>query len=203
MVATASSVAGMADDDLDGHFVLGVDLDGVCADWGSGFRAIAERHLGLDAGHLPPAHTWEMTEWGLEPGQLGELFQIAVDRERIFRHLPMYPRVSEVLTELSHAGVHIRIVTHRLALPGRHAVVVQDTVEWLDEHEIPYWDLCFLGRKSDLELDLLIDDAPHNVESLRAHGRNVLVMDQPYNQHVGGPRVRDWTEVDAYVRALL
>lgn len=193
----------MADDDLDGHFVLGVDLDGVCADWGAGFRALAARHLGIEEDALPPAHTWEMTEWGLEEGAIDELFRISVTQERLFRHLPAYDRVGEVLTQLSHDGVHIRIVTHRLALPGAHANTVHDTVEWLEEHGIPYWDLCFLGRKSDLNLDLLIDDAPHNIASLREAGRNVLVMDQPYNRHLGGPRAMNWTEVDAHVRSLL
>lgn len=193
----------MADDDLDGHFVLGVDLDGVCADWATGFRAIAARHLGVDPGELPPANTWEMAEWGIDAERLDELFHLAVSEERIFRHLPVYDRVGEVLRGLSHEGVHIRIVTHRLALPGAHARTVHDTVEWLEEAGIPYWDLCFLGRKSDLAVDLLIDDAPHNVASLRAAGRAVLVMDQPYNRHLGGPRAHNWTEIDAHVRALL
>ncbi|MFT5222648.1 MAG: 5'-nucleotidase [Glaciecola sp.] len=193
----------MAEDDLKGSFVLGVDLDGVCADWGSGFRALAERHLGIDEGDLPQANTWEMSEWGLETGKLAELFRVSVHEERLFRHLPIYEHVSEVLQGLSRDGVHIRIVTHRLALSGAHATTVQDTVEWLDEHDIPYWDLCFLGRKSDLHVDLLIDDAPHNIASLRAAGSNVLVMDQPYNVHLGGPRAHNWREVDAHVRKLL
>ncbi len=172
------------------------------ADWNAGFRPIAAAHLGVEEEDLPRPDSWEMSEWGLEAEDLRVLFKRSIE-ERIFRDLPAYEGASEVLRGLSDDGVHIRIVTHRLALPGSHAVTVSDTVAWLDENRIPYWDLCFLGRKSDLDLDLLIDDAPHNIESLRQAGRNILVMDQAYNRHLGGPRATSWREVDAHVRRLL
>ena len=58
---------------------------------------------------------------------------------------------------------------------------------WLDQHGIPYRDLCFLGDKPEVEADAYVDDAPHNVEALRAAGNDVIVFDQPYNGHVDGP----------------
>jgi len=194
----------MAEDDPHGAFVLGVDLDGVVADFTAGFRPIVAEELGVEAASLGDARSWELSEWGIaDKERLDELFRAAVVDHRLFRKLAPIPGAAEVLQGLSQDGVHIRIVTHRIVLSGAHAITVHDTVEWLDEYGIPYWDLCFLGRKSDLALDLLIDDAPHNVESLRAAGREILVMDQPYNRHVGGPRAMDWHDVDAYVRARM
>ena len=38
---------------------------------------------------------------------------------------------------------------------------------WLDQVGIPYRDLCFLGRKPEVEADAYVDDAPHNVAELR------------------------------------
>ncbi len=193
----------MVDDAIDARFILGVDLDGVVADWNAGFKPIAAEFLGVDADSLPPPHSWELTEWGFDKDSLHDVFEVAVAAKRMYRDLPVYPHASEVLHRLSDAGVHIRIVTHRLVLTGAHQATASDTVAWLDDNDIPYWDLCFLGRKSDLSVDLLIDDAPHNIASLRRTGQNVLVMDQLYNRHLGGPRAHGWLEVEQYVMSVL
>ena len=105
------------------------------------------------------------------------------------------------LWRLSDAGVWIRIITHRIYGNWGHAVAVGDTVTWLDTVGIPYRDLCFLGAKPQVEADCYIDDAPHNVEALRATGAYVIVFDQLYNRHLDGPRAADWTEVEDLVAA--
>ncbi len=193
----------MVDDANDARFILGVDLDGVVADWNAGFRPIAAEFLGRDEAELLDPNTWELTEWGFDKQTLREVFELAVGERRMYRDLPVYPNASEVLRRLSSEGVHIRIVTHRLILTGAHQTTATDTIAWLEDNGIPYWDLCFLGRKSDLAVDLLIDDAPHNIASLRKAGSNVLVMDQLYNQELGGPRAKGWLEVEEYVRSVL
>jgi 5'(3')-deoxyribonucleotidase len=116
--------------------------------------------------------------------------------QRMFRDMPAIPGCAEALWRLSDAGVWIRIITHRLVVHWGHQIAVGDTVAWLDAHNIPYRDLCFLGRKPEVEADLYIDDAPHNVESLRAAGNEVIVFDQPYNAHVRGLRARTWADVE-------
>ena len=46
-------------------FVLGVDLDGVCADYTTAFREIAAQELGVDQSELPLKRSWDFSEWGL------------------------------------------------------------------------------------------------------------------------------------------
>lgn len=121
----------------------------------------------------------------------------------MFRDMPMIDGCAEALWRLSDAGVWIRIITHRLVVHWGHQVAVGDTVAWLDEHSIPYRDLCFLGRKPEVEADLYIDDAPHNVEALRAAGNHVVVFDQPYNATVAGPRADRWADVEDLVLAAM
>ena len=106
----------------------------------------------------------------------------------MFRTMPPVEGVAEALWRLSDAGVWIRLITHRLYANWGHAVAVGDTVAWLDEVGIPYRDLCFLGRKPEVEADAYVDDAPHNIEELRRAGNTVVVFDQPYNRHLDGPR---------------
>ena len=119
--------------------------------------------------------------------------------DRIFRDMPVIDGCAAALWRLSDAGVWIRIITHRLVVHWGHQIAVADTVSWLDANGIPYRDLCFLGRKPEVEADLYVDDAPHNVEALRAAGNDVVVFDQPYNSAVAGPRARSWAEVEELV----
>jgi 5'(3')-deoxyribonucleotidase len=181
------------------EFVLAVDLDGVCADHAEGFRAVVAAERGIDPSELPPQSTWNFHEWGLTDDDFDQLHRQAVLEHRMFRNLPPVEGAAAALWRLSDAGVWIRIVTHRLYANWGHAVAAADTVAWLDEVGIPYRDLCFLGRKPEVEADLYIEDAPHNVEELRAVGNEVVVFDQPYNRDLPGPRAGSWTEVEQLV----
>ena len=107
-----------------------------------------------------------------------------------------------MLWRLSDLGVWIRIITHRLYVNWGHAVTVSDTVAWLDEHRIPYRDICFLGDKPQVGADAYIDDAPHNIDALRRAGQTVIVFDQPYNREFDAPRARNWLEVEELISEL-
>jgi 5'-nucleotidase len=184
-------------------FVLGIDLDGVCADYTEGFRAIVAERMGVEPGSLPLERDWDYEEWGIEPDDLDEHRRHAVVERRMFRSLPMIDGAAETLWRLSDAGAWIRILTHRLYVNFNHSVAVSDTVEWLDDVGIPYRDLCFLGEKPQVEADLYVDDAPPNIISLRRAGNQVLVFDQPYNREIKDPRATDWPEVENFVMDLL
>ena len=180
-------------------FVLGVDLDGVCGDHESAFRAIVAAERGIEPHELPPQQTWDFTEWGLDRSGFEAIHRRAVLEHRMFRTMPVVPGAAETLWRLSDAGVWIRIITHRLYTNWGHSIAASDTVEWLDANRIPYRDLCFLGEKTDVAADAYIDDAPHNVTALRANGAEVLLFAQPYNAHVEGATARGWSEVEEWV----
>jgi 5'-nucleotidase len=182
-------------------FVLGVDLDGVCADHTAAFRAVVAAERGVDPEALGPQVSWDYHEWGLDDDTFLTLHRRGVLEHRMFRDMPPIPGVAEALWRLSDAGVWIRVITHRLYANWGHQVAVADTVAWLDGNGIPYRDLCFLGQKPQVEADLYIDDAPHNIDALRAGGAPVIVFDQPYNAGVPGPRASSWAEVETLVGA--
>jgi 5'-nucleotidase len=184
----------------DRWFVLGVDLDGVCGDYTAAFRAVVAAERGIDPADLPDDRGWDFAEWGVaELGGFEHVHRTAVLEHRMFRDMPVVPGAAEALWRLSDAGVWIRIITHRLYVNWGHAVAVADTVEWLDRHAIPYRDICFLGRKPEVEADCYVDDSPDNIEALREAGNQVIVFDQPYNAHVEGPRASTWNDVEQLV----
>ena len=180
-------------------FILGVDLDGVCADYTAGLRRIAADVLGVAESQLPLERSWDFREWGLTPAAYEEIHRLAVTEHHLLRELPVIDGAADTLWRLSDAGVWIRIITHRLYVNWGHAIAVSDTVTWLDEARIPYRDICFLGAKPEVEADLYIDDGPHNVEGLLASGNEVIVFDQPYNRHVAGVRATTWLEIEDLV----
>lgn len=184
---------------MGGDFVLGVDLDGVCGDHTSAFRTVVARERGIDPTSLGDQLTWDFHEWGLDDGDFEKLHRRAVMEDHFFKTMPVMERCAEVLWRLSDAGAWIRIITHRLYSNWGHATAVADTVSWLDSAGIPYRDLCFLGEKPHVEADVYIDDAPHNVEALRAKGATVIVFDQPYNRDLAGPRAFGWTDIEGQV----
>lgn len=185
----------------DRAFIFGVDLDGVCADHALAFRQVVADDFGVEASSLPLERSWGFSEWGLRDGDFERLHRIAVMERRMFRDMPVVRGAAEALWRLSDAGIWIRIITHRLYVNWGHEIAISDTAHWLDTHRLPYRDLCFLGAKPEVEADMYIDDAPHNIEALRELGNQVIVFDQPYNTGLTGPRATSWEDVEEIVIA--
>ncbi len=179
------------------RFVLGVDLDGVCADFYGGLKPVAAEWLGVDVASLPERVSWTLPEWGVDraPGGYDALHRFAVTQRELFRRLPPMPGAPQALRELSAHDVRIRIITHRLFIKYFHQVAVRQTIEWLDYHDIPYWDLCFMREKAAVGADLYVEDSPENVARLRAQGLKTIVFSNSTNEHLPGPRAHSWEEV--------
>lgn len=186
---------------MDDAFVVGVDLDDVVVDYAAAFRPVVAKELGVDLDSLTAEpNDWDGLDWGVrDTAHYQDLFRIAVSEHRILRDAPPIPGGSEALWTLAREGCLIRIITHRLRT-GMHALIAADTVAWLDQHHIPYDDLCFTGRKAEVDAHVYIDDAPHNLEALRAAGKDAVAFTRGHNKGIAGPRVNTWPEFVDYVR---
>jgi 5'(3')-deoxyribonucleotidase len=182
------------------EFTIGVDLDGVVADYESKLREIACEILDMEPKHFPPARDWDLVKSGWPFQDNAHFLQVhreAVAEHGLFRRLSPIAGASEALWRMSDAGVRIRIVTHRLVVNFAHAAAVGDTVSWLDDKRIPYRDICFVKDKAEVGADLYIDDSPFNIASLRAAKGDdaAMVFNQLYNTHVPGLRAMNWDDV--------
>jgi 5'-nucleotidase len=183
-------------------FIFGVDLDSVCADYVFAFRRIVAEVKGINPDTLTLDPSWNFSEWGISGrDEFLELHDMAVTKRRIFATMPAIDGCAEVLWKLSDNSIWIRIITHRLQVKGDHAIAVSDTVTWLDAHNVPYRDICFLGAKPQVEADLYVDDGADNISSLRAAGNQVIAFDRVYNRHLDGLRVERWDQVYDIVMA--
>ena len=182
--------------------VLGVDLDGVCADFYSRIREVAAEWFERPVEELTEDVSYGLPEWGIRGlEQYNSLHRFAVTARELFKTTPMIPGTRRVLRRLSGEGYRIRIITHRLFIQYFHAMAVQQTIEWLDHHGLPYWDLCFMKEKDQVGADIYIEDSPGNVQRLRDRGYYTICFANSTNKQIADPRAANWDEVYDLVRA--
>ena len=186
----------------DKRFVLGVDLDGVVADFYEALRPVAAEWLGVPVDSLTKDVSYGLPEWGLKGGEYEELHRFAVTQKEIFATQHPIPGAAATLRKLGHNdSIRIRIITHRLFVKYTHETSVRQTIEWLEEYGIPYWDICFMKAKGDVGADLYIEDSPSNIVALQKLGKKVLIFTNSTNKHVDGERANSWNEAEEYVLA--
>lgn len=185
----------MSDGPLHG-MILGVDLDGVCADFYGRMREIAAEWFERPVEDLSKDVSFGLTEWGVaDEEQYASLHRFAVTQRELFTTTPMIPGARKHLRLLSDEGARIRIITHRLFLHYFHKVAVTQTIDWLDRSGIPYWDLCFMKQKEQVGADVYVDDSAANVVRLRTRGLYTICFANSTNREVADPRAKSWTEV--------
>ena len=182
------------------RFVLGVDLDGVVADFYNGFRIIVAEWFGVSQDSLTTEPTYGLREWGITSQQQYEdIHRFAVTQRNLFGQLSAMPGAPAALRRLSDRNIRIRIITHRLYIKYFHEDAVRQTTAWLEHHGIPYWDLCFMKDKSAIGADLYVEDSPDNVKRLREDNHPTIVFTNSTNLKLDPPRADSWQELERLV----
>jgi 5'(3')-deoxyribonucleotidase len=178
--------------------ILGVDLDGVCADFYGRMREIAAEWFERPLAEMTETPSYGLGEWGIDesdPGQYASLHRFAVSQRGLFKTCPMIPGARRYLRLLSDEGVRIRIITHRLFIDFSHNETVVQTTNWLDEQGIPYRDLCFMKDKAQVGADIYVDDSPENIRLLREQGLYTICFANSTNENSGPPIAAGWEDV--------
>jgi hypothetical protein len=175
--------------------IIGVDLDGVCADFYGRMREIAAEWFERPLDELPVEVSYGLEEWGIGgEEQYQSLHRFAVTQRGLFETTPIIPGARKYLRLLSDEGARIRIITHRLFIHHFHREAVSQSVEWLDTHGIPYWDLCFMQDKAGVGADIYVEDTPANIQALRAKGLYTVCFANSTNTAIEQPRAASWLE---------
>jgi 5'(3')-deoxyribonucleotidase len=179
---------------------LGIDLDGVVADFNSGWISRYNSQYGAE---LP---TDAVTEWDAIPSlthfeDMRAFWKWARDHDghSLFRHLETYPEAVESLWKLIKARHQVVIIT------TKPAWAIHDTFAWIAQHQIPTREVHITDQKWTVDCHLYLDDGPHVLEELvaRRRERTVCRFVRPWNQPVeGAVDVDSWPEfVDLVARS--
>jgi 5'(3')-deoxyribonucleotidase len=179
-----------------GHVVIGVDLDGVCADFYGRMREVAAEWFETPLRQLTRDVEYGLKQWGISSKEQYEsLHRFAVTQRELFSTQKMMPGARRYLRRLSDEGYRIRIITHRLTIRYFHSTAVRQTIEWLDYHGIPYWDLCFMKEKDQVGADIYVEDTPKNLKRLRRRGHYAICFANSTNRQISAPRAATWRDV--------
>lgn len=186
------------------RFVLGLDLDGTCADFYGRMREIAAEWTGAELANLTTDPVWGLGNWGIKNAdEYVRLHRFAVTQRGLFESMKPVNGAPQAIRRLGTEGVRIRIITHRLFIRFFHETAVAQTVRWLDSHGIPYWDLCFMREKGEVGAHLYVEDSKSNIEDLRQRDKQVLILSNNTNEDLDdepGGRAQDWVQAERLIR---
>ena len=181
------------------HLRLGIDLDGVVADFNVGWMERYNREFGTQLHHSQVV-MWDGLQ-GLTHFPTMEAFWdwARSGPASIFRDLPIFEGAREAMERLATA--------HRIVIvSSKFDWAIPDTLAWLADHRIPAREIHFVWDKTGVPCDVYLEDAPHNLEALVARRPESLVcrMVRPWNRPLAGAHdVTGWPEFEAAVAGWL
>ncbi len=178
---------------------LGIDLDGVVADFNSGWvrRYNSEFGSSLTADQVD---SWDAMGNLTHFETMGAFWRWASAGPggSIFRHLETYPGAVETLTAL---GRHHEIVI----ITAKPDWAVHDTFAWIADRRIPTREVHITEEKWRVPCDVYLDDAPRQIDELHRMRPEAAVCRfvRPWNHPVPGVHdVDGWEDFAAFVSSL-
>ena len=177
---------------------LGIDLDGVIADFNTGWMERYNREFQTE---LRPSQmvAWEGVPELTHFEDLEDFWAWARQGPAtLFRHLPLYRGAVEALRALASR--------HRVVIvSSKFDWAIPDTLEWIAEHRLPTREIHFVWDKTSVPCDVYLEDAPENLAALveRRPQGVVCRMVRPWNRpQPGAVDVRGWDDFSRVVDAV-
>lgn len=180
--------------------LYGIDLDGICFDFGFAFREWLEIHTGLE---MPPmeeitSYYWHENVKGLSPETFWDEFHRFGKADGYFS-LNLIPGAKEGLLALKDSGQDIIYITNR------PEYAMDQTFRTLALHGFPNPTRVEFAKGAKAPIirqygvDVFIDDSPRTIAEICANTEaTIYCMDYPFNRKIHDihnyTRVSSWKE---------
>jgi 5'(3')-deoxyribonucleotidase len=175
---------------------LGIDLDGVVADFNTGWVGRYNREFGANL-TTDMVDSWDAMGDITHFESLADFWTWAEngDDDSVFRHLPPYPDALETLHRLA-ANHQIVIIS------AKFEWALHDTFAWIADNHVPTREVHLTYAKWRVPCDVYLDDSPHQIAELSKNRPESVVCRfvRPWNEAVVGIRdVTTWDEFESLV----
>lgn len=166
--------------------VVGVDIDGVLADYPRSFVDFINQELGTN-------YTMDMIDSYDIYGCLGIPTEVGMKLKDKYRQtgqkrfIPVCEGAKEMLTWLREQGYKIMLLTARPY--KQYKRIFADTMEWLENNNLPYDSIIFDEKKEERlirefgkdRIEFFIDDVVDNANTISRLGVPCYLITRPYN----------------------
>ena len=179
---------------------IGVDLDGVVANFTKGWTKYYEEEFGKKILE-DDIQSWGLSEPLTHFKEDLDFWKCAKDinGSSIFRNLEVYENSVETLNELSKSGHDIVIIS------SKPWWSIHDTLMWLGENKIPTKEIHFIEEKWKIDCDVYIDDAPYQLDRYvkRRKDKTIIRFVRLYNDPIEGVHdLNDWNDLIALLNSI-
>lgn len=170
---------------------LGIDLDGVVADFSGGWTSLYNAEFGTSLSEAD-VDTWDAIPSLTHFRSMSEFWRWSqdIDGASLFRHLDTYPDAVESLWLLAQRHQIVIITT-------KPFWAIHDTYAWIAEKKIPAREVHITETKYEVDCDVYLDDAPHHVYEIHRERPNRVMtrFARRWNHEVPGTEtVYSWAE---------
>ncbi|HVP01061.1 MAG TPA: hypothetical protein VMT10_00720 [Solirubrobacteraceae bacterium] len=180
---------------------IAIDIDSTLHHYWDQFSAVALRRFGIVLPYEGQI-TWGITK--LEPEQVRACV-LETHTDELIATAEPYPGAVEAINRWHDAGHFIHITSHRSQ--EAHAA----TERWLRAiglaHDDLYCSFDKISRCREIEIDVLIDDSPVNLQDALDHGIAGATIVHPWNRELCDRgaviSAADWPELETALAPLL
>lgn len=173
---------------------IGIDLDGVVADFNRGWTSAWNAERGTDI-RVEDVDGWDVLPTLTGLPSMGEFWRWARDLgegRSLFRDLPTFDGAIDAVWSLVRAGHHPVVVT------AKPYWAIHDTFAWLSDVRFPTTEVHIIDDKWTVECDVYVDDAPHVLHDYVRHRPQATILRfvRPWNAPVPGTHdVHGWGDI--------
>lgn len=134
------------------------------------------------------------------PKEYGYIVDLIMEQEGLYRNLPPIHGAINAAKTLLDEGHDVRICTS----PSNYTFAPNEKGLWILEHMGREFEkrIIMTNDKTMVKADVLIDDKPEITGAFIPEWRRIIV-DQPYNRHIDGPRIVDWNDENVWKSIIL